>query len=387
MKRLSLCVAAVLACAGTARAQTPGQCNALGTAGAYNAFVFENYKGTFSDVQGRLAVGGDLTIDHYSIGDQLPPASARVSLVVGGDVVFPNGAIVQGSALIGGSGAGIGTPVRNSLQPGQTITDHTALPLDFAAEYTRLKALSQSIAALPANGTRQYQWGVMNLHGDCTSPLQVFSLDGQEVLDAHTFALDCVPQGATVVFNIAGAAAGLTNMGFDTVYPHRERVLYNFHQAQQLVFAGVGVQGSVLAPDADIAQPQGVIEGVLIARSWDGPMQINAVGFHGCGLPDASSNQPPAAHPQLLATPMDTPLLVLLSGSDTENSPLTFALVRPPAHGTLQGDPATGELRYHPEAGYTGSDSFDFHSHDGVQHSAPATISIEVLPQVCESPK
>lgn len=384
MKRLSLCLAAVLACT-TAQADTPGQCNALGMAGAYNAFVFEDYAGTYSDVQGRLAVGGNLTIDHYSIGDQLPPATAGISLVVGGNVVFPNGAIVQGSALIGGSGAGIGTPVRNSLQPGQTITDHTALPLDFPAEYLRLKALSQSIAALPANGTRNFQWGVMNLLGDCSSPLQVFDLDGQEVLDAHTFALECVPQGATVVFNIAGDVAGLTNMGFDTIHAHRERVLYNFHEARQLVFAGVGVQGSVLAPDAAVEQPQGVIEGALVARSWNGPMQINAVAFHGCGLPDSSSNQPPQAHPQLLVTPMDTPLRVLLAGSDAEHATLTFALDSSPAHGTLQGDPLKGELKYHPVAGFTGTDGFTFRSHDGVQYSAPAAIAIEVLPQACES--
>jgi hypothetical protein len=87
------------------------------------------------------------------------------------------------------------------------------------------------------------------------------------------------------------------------------------------------------------------------------------------------TNEPPTADPLILSTPANTPLDILLTGSDPENDPLTFHIVDSPEHGSLEGDPPSLVcLPY-----YSGPDSFSFVVHDGALASAPALVSIDVL--------
>ncbi len=55
---------------------------------------------------------------------------------------------------------------------------------------------------------------------------------------------------------------------------------------------------------------------------------------------------------------------------------LEFAVVTPPAHGTLSGAPPS--LVYVPDAGYMGADSFTFTVTDSLSVSTPGTVSISV---------
>ena len=61
------------------------------------------------------------------------------------------------------------------------------------------------------------------------------------------------------------------------------------------------------------------------------------------------------------------PLILLL---------LTYAVVRPPVHGELQGAPPT--LTYVPAGNYHGSDSFEFTVADAAETSASATVDITI---------
>src|SRR5207244_1832387 len=74
----------------------------------------------------------------------------------------------------------------------------------------------------------------------------------------------------------------------------------------------------------------------------------------------------------------DTPLAIMLVGTDVENSPLTFAVVTPPAHGTLSG--TAPNFTYKPAPDYNGADSFTFKANDGSLDSAPATVSLTITP-------
>lgn len=87
-------------------------------------------------------------------------------------------------------------------------------------------------------------------------------------------------------------------------------------------------------------------------------------------------NDAPIADPQELVTAKGTALPITLTGSDVEESQLTFIVQVGPTHGTLSG---TGEsLVYMPSTGYTGSDSFSFIVNDGSLDSAPAVVGITV---------
>ena len=84
----------------------------------------------------------------------------------------------------------------------------------------------------------------------------------------------------------------------------------------------------------------------------------------------------PSATPQTVATNFNTPAAATLSGSDPTQLPLTYAIVASPTNGQISG--SAPNVTYAPNAGYSGSDSFTFKVNNGVNDSAPATVSITV---------
>jgi hypothetical protein len=88
------------------------------------------------------------------------------------------------------------------------------------------------------------------------------------------------------------------------------------------------------------------------------------------------ANNQPVADPLTLTTTVNTPIDLLLTGSDPDDDPLTFHVIEPPLHGSLAGDPP--QLTYTPDTDYTGLDSFTFVVIDGTLGSDPALVSITV---------
>ncbi|MGH1491262.1 MAG: M14 family zinc carboxypeptidase [Acidimicrobiales bacterium] len=89
-------------------------------------------------------------------------------------------------------------------------------------------------------------------------------------------------------------------------------------------------------------------------------------------------NDPPVADNQSVSTAEDSSTSVVLTGSDPDDDPITFSVVGGPNNGTLSG--TAPNLTYSPDADYSGSDSFSFVANDGIENSAPATVSITVTP-------
>jgi VCBS repeat-containing protein len=90
----------------------------------------------------------------------------------------------------------------------------------------------------------------------------------------------------------------------------------------------------------------------------------------------AAVNDVPVAVGQSVALDEDSTGQVTLSASDVEGQPLTYSIVRAPAHGVLSG--TAPNLTYTPEANFNGPDSFTFRASDGSASSAVATVSIDV---------
>ena len=87
-------------------------------------------------------------------------------------------------------------------------------------------------------------------------------------------------------------------------------------------------------------------------------------------------NDPPVAQPQAVAGLWNTPLNIVLRGSDVEGSNLTFAVVSGPTNGILSG---TGAGRvYRPATNFAGTDAFTFKANDGELDSALAVVSIVI---------
>ncbi len=263
----------------------PGAC--LDIASDYNAFIKEDFTAQSTDAQGSIAVGGNFTVQNYGLASAISLSSDTYSLIAGGVVSFQNGQVYAGSVLTGGVETENTFQSFNLLDPAATVDSGAVSPIDFEAEFFELTEFSQSLTTLPVNGTLDYfSWGGLYLQGDCASETQVFNLDGEQLQSAVVFSLDCVPADATVIFNIDGDDVGMQNMGLHSLAGRAGQILFNFYEAENLTLANIGIEGSILAPNADADTSWGYVNGTVVTKSWTGPMELHNVPFSGCvGIP------------------------------------------------------------------------------------------------------
>ena len=144
----------------------------------------------------------------------------------------------------------------------------------------------------------------------------------------------------------------------------------------------------------------GTVDPGLTFRAWDQTSGINgatadvtlnggttafSIATETASITVNPVNDAPTANAQSVSTNEDTPLPIILTGSDLEtpSGNLTFAISVQPSHGVLSG---TGPNRtYSPAANYNGPDSFKFTVTDTGEGASPpltveATVSITVNP-------
>jgi len=92
----------------------------------------------------------------------------------------------------------------------------------------------------------------------------------------------------------------------------------------------------------------------------------------------------PTAAAQNLSTTIGQAIDITLGGDDPESAPLAYTIVTGPGHGTLSG--TAPALRYTPDAGYTGADSFTFTVDDGRFTSEAATVTITIAEAPAPAP-
>jgi hypothetical protein len=117
---------------------------------------------------------------------------------------------------------------------------------------------------------------------------------------------------------------------------------------------------------------------LLIAAADEGSESLVEAAIDDVLIVANEINQAPTADPQSLITPEDTPLNIILTGSDPDTDPLSFTVISTPTHGLLAG--IAPNLTYTPTLNYNGTDSFSFLVNDGHVNSVPAVVDIEVTP-------
>jgi len=80
----------------------------LGVARHFNGFFFEGFTASSSDVEGRLAAGGSVSINNYSIASRLSQAP-REPRWWWTATSPPQGRVYAGDIVVGGSAAGLGS--------------------------------------------------------------------------------------------------------------------------------------------------------------------------------------------------------------------------------------------------------------------------------------
>ncbi|HWU35545.1 MAG TPA: choice-of-anchor A family protein [Methylovorus sp.] len=238
----------------------------LGVAGKFNAFVFSTFNSQYSDTEGAVAVGGNTTVNGYSVNANNKPYNGY-ALVVGGNLNYTNGSINNGNAYVAGASS------TSSVGGGATISSGTA-PFSFADEKTELIALSSSLSQLGATGSTAYQYGGVTFTGNGSSGVQVFNVSGADLYSVNYSNFAQLSSNQTIIVNVSGAVAGFqggTPNGFSNY-----NVLFNFYEATTLNFNNVGVYGSILAPFATVQGGGGQINGNVIVNAWNSNIQINA---------------------------------------------------------------------------------------------------------------
>lgn len=128
--------------------------------------------------------------------------------------------------------------------------------------------------------------------------------------------------------------------------------------------------GAVTASNSVVVQPAATTVYTLTTSNAIGTRIVTATVTVDPGVPLAQNFS--------TNTSFNTPVAITLRGSDPQGSNLTYSIVAAPPNGTLTGTPPN--VTYTPANGFGGLDTFTFRVNDGAFDSAPATVSINVIP-------
>jgi len=261
----------------------------LGVASGYSGFFYGNVSNV-ADVEGKLAVGGNLTTSGFSIGYRVPNGTAGPAVVIGGNAALGDGTIygpapagVDTNASIGPvteytkNWNGYGVYGGSNTSKSYLTLNKQANAIDFGAAKTQLTQLSSTLNSQSAHGAVVIDGSGMHLTGDGVSDVQVFDVNTR---DLKNLVLSNVKSNATVIINVTGTGAVNFTGGQDgELEALRGHVLYNLNDATT-VNVGTFVYGSVLANAANLIGT-GHLEGNIIAQSMTGKVEIGYEPFSG----------------------------------------------------------------------------------------------------------
>ncbi|HMV65928.1 MAG TPA: DUF4215 domain-containing protein [Myxococcota bacterium] len=246
-------------------------CEDLGVAADYNLFVFGDYTGGF-DVGGKVAVGGDLTMQQFAINYATPGGQA---VVVGGTMNLTTGSVY------GDGFYGVAENVDNVSFLGGEL--YNAMPIDFTFYESKLNQLCTQLEAIPANGTTDVQvYGsvaLVHLIGTDTA-VNVFELDSATIDMMASFTVT-VPQGSSVMVLLDGNPVTFRNYGINLHGVDAQHMLWVTCDATDIDIAYVGFKGSMLAPSAHVEFNNGSFDGTLVADSASGNGEFHHFPFIG----------------------------------------------------------------------------------------------------------
>jgi gliding motility-associated-like protein len=261
-----------------------------------------------------------------------------------------------------------------------TTPEDTPLPIILTGTDTEGSALTYSVVTLPGNGSLSCT--------NCANPIYTPNLN-YNGNDSFTFkvndgTVDSAP--ATITINVTPVN--------DAPIANNQTVAVIEDTPKVITLTGSDVENSPLTFTIVTPPTNGVLSGVTGANvtytpnaNYNGPdaftFKVNDGNLDSApatvSITVSPVNDVPVAIAQNLTTPEDTQLAIVLTGTDNDGNPLTYAVVTPPANGILSCLNCASPT-YKPNPNYNGPDSFTFKVNDGTADSAPATISITVTP-------
>ena len=273
-----------------------------GPAEGYNVFIVG--RGDFisadSSTAGNLAVGGDTRLTNYTVATGIPGNSTTAinpaTLVVGGRLSAEGGGV--GSNLEGAIYTDTKPRLQSFTATGGTF-EQTLVDFDTATNY--YQELSATLAGEAVTGTTTFTPATssstgasLSFTGSVSAGLNVFSIDSAELSAADSITLSA-PAGSAVIINVKGSFAHFRKGSVVETGVSNTAVIYNFYQASQIRLAGSeDLEGSLLAPFAQVTAESGQLHGQVIAAAFYGQMQFESAPF-ACTLPTPTDSGTPGS--------------------------------------------------------------------------------------------
>lgn len=250
----------------------------FGLANIYNVFVFNNMSLSNTDAEGRVAVGGNVTLSNYGVGasiSPLPTANTDPSFVVNGDINVSAGSNASGNTVINPTSTVINYTMGN---PNGSLI--TGTPIDFAAEEQYLKCASAFWNTLGANGTGEVLFNQLTLTGTDEN-LNIFNFDSLNIygtgipLSLLNGINIVAPLNSTILINVRGTniqygSYQIFRNGIAATRTDAQRILWNFPEALTWSNSTTAIYGSVLAPYATANTTFSQINGNIIFDTFLG---------------------------------------------------------------------------------------------------------------------
>jgi len=293
------------------------QAYSLGPAGQFDLFVLQDMEAHQSDVEGKIAVGGDATLEDFAVGMELGDAvNFTDSLIVNGNLKFQRGRVYHGNIVTGGNADIRNVGLYDRMPAVANGVIRNGNPLDFIALAQDVKNRSNRWASLSSNASVRTVgddsgWQLF-LKGSDPS-LNVFQLNSVVLGGTNTFYLD-VPLQSTALINVSGEQVKMSGFGFyrkvagewlrvpdnrpndnpALAFRHdgslTRQVQFNFFSANTLDIHSIGIKGNILAPWAKTSFYDGHIDGNLIVQSLSSPAdEFSGQVNHYTSMPEPST--------------------------------------------------------------------------------------------------
>jgi choice-of-anchor A domain-containing protein len=217
-----------------------------------------------------MAVRNDADIQASFVGQGLESNANRADLVVGRRLNFVSGQVPNGKIWVGTSPTiGVDTKILGGVE----ILNETP----WSQNEKVLNGLSQSLMTFRSNSKVDFvcqshdDSEVCQLHLNGTHELlNLFELEGSELSRASVLNLS-LPAGATAVINVIGSPSiRMRDIVFNfSSSVDSKKVLFNFAQTNSVSIIQSAVNGTFLAPLANLKVMSSEFEGQLISQGFE----------------------------------------------------------------------------------------------------------------------
>jgi len=249
-----------------------------------STMVFGDYAST-SEAQGRLLVGGDASLVSVGISDKLKQTSGHGdALIVKGNLNFKSGRVHAGN-IVWGESQEIDTSVKNGLGRNRII--HNPNRFNFTAAQDYFENMSRDVSRYQLTGGNTFDpnSNTLSLEASGSHDPEVFMISCSNLAQAVSVQMNGLRKihTPTVVVNVRGKKNCAFSNGLDVgAIGNSRKIMWNFFQTEHIEIANVAVEGSILAPYADIISSFGDVYGQTVAFSWNGAAVQNYNVFKGC---------------------------------------------------------------------------------------------------------